>query len=285
MIPAGIVIIPFLLVILIRGIWLALHGENLLIPGSGETFVGLENFTRALSDPTLLKSIVVTLTYVAVGVGVEMVLGVAIALLMHRKFFGKGIVRALILVPMVLTPVVAGLTWRLLMDPTSGMINYFLGQLGLGSDHAFLSNPSTALFAVILVEVWQNTPYVVIIVLAGLESLDPAPFEAGQLDGAHGWTMLRHVTLPMLAPVMSIVLLLRIIDAVKTFALVQTMTEGGPGTSSLAISNYVYRVGFEVFDIGYSTALALLTSVALVVLVFPLARRIMGFGKQDGDKK
>jgi multiple sugar transport system permease protein len=278
--PAAVVLIPFLVVVLGRGLWMATHGERLTIPGSGDDFVGLDNFTRAFHDATLGRSVLITIVYVAIAVAGQLIIGVGVALLMHKNIPGKGIVRALVLIPMVLTPVVAALTWRLLMDPSSGTVNWLLGQVGLGSNHAFLSNPSTALFAVILVEVWQNTPYVVIIVLAGLEALDPAPFEAASLDGAHGWRLLRHITLPMLGPVLAIVVLLRIIDAAKTFALVQTMTGGGPGTSSLAISNYVYRTGFTVFDIGYSTALAFLTSIALVVLIFPVARRLMGLQKK-----
>lgn len=276
--PAAAVLVPFLAVVTLLGLWMATHGERLTQPGSADRWVGLGNFARAFGDATLRQSIVVTVVYVLAAVGAEVLLGVGVALLMHRHLPAKGLVRALILIPMVLTPVVAALTWRLLMDPGSGTINWILGSLGLGSRHAFLSNPATALPAVILVEVWQNTPYVVVIVLAGLESLDPAPFEAASLDGAHGWALLRHMTLPMVRPVVSIAMLLRLIDAAKTFALVQTMTRGGPGTSTLAISNYVYRTGFEVFDIGYSTALAVLTSLALVVLVFPMARRLLGFG-------
>ena len=273
--PAALLLIPFVLIVTIGGLWIAMHGENLLEPGSGEDFVGLGNFAQAITDPTLGTSIGVTVAYVVAAVLCETALGVGVALLMRKHFWGKGIVRSLVLIPMVLTPVVAGLTWRLLMDPTGGTVNYLLGLVGLGSDHAFLADPATALAAVILVDVWQNTPYVVIIVLAGLESLPPEPFEAAQLDGATGWKLFRHVTFPMLGPVLSIVVLLRAIDAVKTFALTQTMTKGGPGTSTLAISNYVYRVGFETFDIGYSSALGLVTSVALVVLIFPFARRLM----------
>ena len=276
LLPAAVVIVPLVLIILIQGVQLVTHSENLLRPGSADIFVGLDNFTRAFSDPNFLGSIRVTLTYVIVGVGFEMVIGVNIALLLNGRMPGKGVIRALILIPMVLTPVVAGLMWRLLLDPTSGFINYVLGVLGLGSDHAFLSDPATALPAIILVEIWQNTPFVIIIVLAGLESLDPAPFEAAQLDGAHGWRLIRHVTLPMLAPVLSIVLLLRLIDSVKTFALVNTMTKGGPGTSTLAISNYVYRLGFETFDIGYATTVGFIVSVAILILLFPAATRLMG---------
>jgi len=273
--PAAALLIPFVLIVTIGGIWIATHGENLLEPGSGDTFVGLDNFKQGLSDPTLRASVGVTVVYVLAAVVAEAALGVAVALLMWKHFWGKGIVRSLVLIPMVLTPVVAGLTWRLLMDPTAGTLNYLLGLVGLGSNHAFLADPSTALAAVIAVDIWQNTPYVVIIVLAGLESLPREPFEAADLDGAQGWKRLRHVTLPLLGPVVSIVVLLRAIDAVKTFALTQTMTKGGPGTSTLAISNYVYRVGFETFEIGYSSTLGLVTSAALVVLIFPFARRLL----------
>lgn len=281
--PGAVILVPFLVVVLFYGVWMSVHGERLTVPGSADNFVGLDNFTRAFVDPTLRRSIWVTVSYVAIAVCGQMAIGVSIALLMHRNFLGKPIVRALILIPMVLVPVVAALTWRLLMDPSNGMINWFLGEIGLGSSHAFLSDPATALFAVVLVDVWQNTPFVVIIVLAGLESLEASPFEAASLDGAHGWRMIRHITLPMLSPVLAIVVLLRVIDAAKTFALIQTMTRGGPGTSTMAISNYVYRTGFEVFDVGYAAALALLTSAALVVVIFPAARRLMGLdGKERG---
>lgn len=275
-VPAAVIIIPLLVIIVVQGFQLVTHDESLLRPGSGDIWVGWDNFVRAFQDPTLLGSIRVTLIYVVAGVAIEMVVGVGIAILLNGRMPGKGVLRALILIPMVLTPVVAGLMWRLLLDPTSGFVNYLLGILGLGSNHAFLSDPATALPAVIMVEIWQNTPFVIIIVLAGLEALDPSPFEAAQLDGAHGWKLLRNITLPMLAPVLSIVLLLRIIDAVKTFALVNTMTKGGPGTSTLAISNYVYRVGFETFDIGYATTVGFLVSVAVLIILFPTATRLMG---------
>ena len=273
--PAALVLAPFVLVVVAGGVWVSLHAENLLKPGSGDAFVGLRNYVDAFGDTTLRDSVRVTVIYVVVAVGVELALGTAIAMLMRRHFPTKGIARVLILIPMILTPVVAGLTWRLLLDPTSGTANYLLGQLGLGSQHAFLADPSTALLAVIMVDVWQNTPYVVIIVLAGLESLPHEPFEAASVDGASGWRLQAHITLPLLRPVLAIVLLLRVIDAVKTFALVETMTKGGPGTSTLAISNYVYRSGFQLFDVGYSTTLGLVTSVALVLLIFPFAKRLM----------
>lgn len=276
MLPAAVVLIPLLVIIIVQGFQLVTHGESLVRSGSGDIWVGLDNFARAFTDETLLGSIRVTLIYVVAGVSVEMALGVSIALLMNGRMPGKGILRALILIPMVLTPVVAGLMWRLLLDPTSGFVNYLLGILGLGDNHAFLSDPTTALPAIIMVEIWQNTPFVIIIVLAALEALDPSPFEAAQLDGAHGWKLIRHVTLPMISPVLFIVLLLRMIDAVKTFALVNTMTKGGPGTSTMAISNYVYRVGFETFDIGYATTVGAIVSIAVLALLFPAATRLMG---------
>lgn len=274
--PAAVVIIPLLVIIIVQGFQLVSHNENLLRPGSADHWVGFGNFITAFSDPTLGASIRVTLTYVVVGVAAEMVIGIGIALLLNGNIPGKSVLRALVLIPMVLTPVIAGLMWRLLLDPTSGFINYLLGVLGLGSQHAFLADPHTALFTVIMVEIWQNTPFVIIIVLAGLEGLDPSPFEAAQLDGAQGWRLLRYITLPMLRPILSIVMLLRIIDSVKTFALIQAMTKGGPGTSTLALSNYVYQIGFETFNIGYATTVGFIVSAAVLVLLFPSAIRLMG---------
>lgn len=274
--PAAAVIIPLLVMLVIQGFQLVTHNENLTRPGSGDIWVGFGNVIRTFTDDTLLGSIRVTVIYGVVGVGLEMIVGVGIALLLAGRIPGKGILRALIFVPMVLTPVVAGLMWRLLFDPTAGFVNYLVGVLGLGNNHAFLSHTATALPTLILVEVWQNTPFVIIIVLAGLESLDPSPREAASLDGTAGWRMLRHITLPMIAPVLAVVMLLRIIDAVKTFALVNTMTQGGPGTSTMTISNYVYQTGFQTFDIGYSTTLGLVLSLAMLILLFPTASKLMG---------
>lgn len=282
--PAAVVIIPLLVILVVQGFQLVTHNENLTRPGSGDIWVGWGNFTRAFTDPNLLGSIRVTVEYVIVGVGLEMVIGVGIALLLNGKIPGKGVLRALILIPMVLTPVVAGLMWRLLLDPTAGFVNYLLGVMGLGNNHAFLSHTATALPAIIMVEIWQNTPYVIIIVLAGLESLDPSPREAASVDGASGWRMLRYITLPMLAPVLAVVVLLRIIDAVKTFALVNTMTQGGPGTSTMTISNYVYQTGFQTFDIGYSTTLGLIVSLAMLILLFPTASKLMGLRIRKGNR-
>ncbi len=282
--PAVAVIVPLLVILAVQGFKLVTHKENLTRPGSGNIWVGWGNFTRAFTDPDLLGSIRVTIEYVIVGVGVEMVIGVGIALLLNGRIPGKGILRAIILIPMVLTPVVAGLMWRLLLDPTSGFINYVLGHIGLGDTHAFLSSTATALPTVILAEIWQNTPFVVVIVLAGLESLDPSPREAAQVDGATALQTLRHITLPTLAPVLSVVFLLRIIDAVKTFALVQTMTQGGPGTSTMTISNYVYQTGFQTFNIGYSTTLGFIVSLAMLILLFPAASRLMGLRIRKGKR-
>jgi multiple sugar transport system permease protein len=271
-----VVTIPLIVILVVQLVQIVTHRENLTVPGSGDIFAGWSNFTRAFSDPNLGNSIWVTVLYCVFGVGFEMIIGVGIALLLNGRIPGKGVVRALVLIPMVLTPVVAALTWRLLLDPTAGTINYLLGVIGLGYEHAFLGSTATALPAVIIVEIWQNTPFVVIIVLAGLESLDTSPLEAAQIDGASGFRLIRHVVLPMIRPVLAIVLLLRLIDSVKTFALINTMTQGGPGTSTMAISNYVYQVGFNTFDIGYATTVGLLVSIAVLVLLFPAASRLMG---------
>jgi multiple sugar transport system permease protein len=274
--PAAVITIPLIVILVIQIIQIVSHRENLTIPGSTDTPAGWSNFTRAFSDPNLLNAIRVTVIYCVLGVGIEMIIGVGIALLLNGRIPGKGVIRALVLIPMVLTPVVAALTWRLLLDPTAGTINYLLGVVGLGYQHAFLGSTVTALPGVIIVEIWQNTPFVVIIVLAGLESLDSSPLEAAQIDGAGGFGLIRHIVLPMLRPVLVIVLLLRLIDAVKTFAIINTMTQGGPGTSTMAISNYVYQIGFNTFDVGYATTVGLIVSVAVLILLFPAASRLMG---------
>lgn len=273
--PALAIIIVASLSITATAIYLVTHTYNLV--GSQGQSIGWDNFNRLIHDPLILGTLQVTAEFVIGAVALELVVGTGIALLLQRAFPGRRLARSLILIPMVVSPIVVGLTWRMLLDPSAGLANYFLGHLGLGGGHAFLANRHTALAAVVIVDFWQWTPFVVIIVLAGLEALALEPFEAARVDGANAFQTLRYVTLPMLRPVLAIAALLRTIDAVKSFPLIYTMTNGGPGTTTMTTNLYAYRSGFVNFNLSYASTVGLAVSVITTIILIPIATRLLGF--------
>lgn len=273
--PALTIIIVASLAITATAIYLVTHTYNLV--GSQGAWIGWDNLDRLIHDPLILGTLQVTVEFVVGAVVLELVVGTGIALLLQNSFPGRRLVRSLILIPMVVSPIVVGLTWRMLLDPSAGLVNYFLGHLGLGGGHAFLANRHTALAAVVIVDCWQWTPFVVIIALAGLEALDQEPFEAARVDGANAFQILRYVTLPMLRPVLAIAALLRTIDAIKSFPLIYTMTNGGPGTTTMTTNLYAYRSGFVDFNLSYASTLGLAISVIATIILIPIATRLLGF--------
>jgi multiple sugar transport system permease protein len=227
-------------------------------------FVGLDNYATVANDPRFWDSLAVQARYTAVGVVVEIILGVGIALLLHRSFLGKSVVRALVLAPMILAPVSVGLMWRLFFNADSGMVNYFTSLVGI-PPIAWLGSSRTALWAVVAADVWQWTPFVVAIALAGLESLPSEPFEAAAIDGADRLQLFRYVTLPMLAPLLVLTATLRAMDSVRTLDLVFIMTFGGPGVSTQTTNFFVYLTGFFYFHLGLASAIGVLLTIIITV--------------------
>nr|WP_244490181.1 sugar ABC transporter permease [Rhizobium sp. Root483D2] len=255
-------------VITIYVLWLTLHNINLMRPG-GEKFVGLSNYARLLFDSRGLNALWRTVLFTTVATGIELALGLVIALLLDKEFHGKKIARAIMLVPIVMTPIVVGLTWRFMFDPSSGMANYLLSLLGLGPVD-WLGNPSVAIFSVMIADVWQWTPFVVLLTMASLESLPGEPQNAARVDGAREWQVLWHITLPALQRALLVVALIRAIDSVKTFDIFYIMTRGGPALSTETLNLYGYISAFTNFDISYSLTIAMVltifTNVALLLL-------------------
>lgn len=231
--------------------------------GNEPQFIGLENYRELLGDERLYNAVWLTIYFTVLAVGVETVLGVGIALLLNREFAGKNLTKALLLLPMVATPVAIGLAWTLFYEPTIGLGNYALTFLGLPPSK-WLGSPTSVIPALALVDIWQWTPMVALIVLAGLASLPSDPFEAAMVDGATVWQTFRFVTLPLLMPTILIAVILRGIDAFKTFDIILTMTAGGPGFASETLNIYAYNLGFGYFHFGMaSSALAVLLAVVL----------------------
>ena len=233
---------------------------------SAPRFIGLGNFREMFSaDPMFWESLRISTVFTVGAVTVEYGFGLALAVALNRKLPGLGLIRTLLIVPMAMTPVVTGIVWRMLYDPTFGMINYLLGQVGI-TGQAWVAQSSTALYALMVVDIWQWTPFMFLVLTAGLQSLPSDPFEAARVDGASRWQTFWQIAFPLLWPVSLLAILLRAIDAWKVFDIVYAVTKGGPGTSTQTLNFYSYTKGFQWFDLGY--AAALIVVVLFVATIF-----------------
>ncbi|MCG8419524.1 MAG: sugar ABC transporter permease [Proteobacteria bacterium] len=241
------------------------------LPDRDGNFVGFDNYRRLMrDDPVFWQSVITTLQFVAVAVAVEFVLGFAVALLLSAHIRRRRVVLTLFLVPMMLAPVAVGLIWKLMLQGDFGMLTHYLRTVGLlGEQTAVFSDPDLALAAVILIDIWQWTPFVTLVMLAGLLSLPREPYEAAIMDGAGRFRIFRDITVPLLRPVIALVLLLRGIDAFKEFDKIYILTGGGPGTATELLSVYTWRVNFRDWDLGYGAVCAFM--VYLVVLILSAA--------------
>jgi len=264
-IPATVYLLSFTVYPLLYAISTSTKSLNLALPWKTQ-MIGLRNYIEAIKDTYLHESIKVSALYVAGAVALEFVIGMGIALLLKRPLKGMSFFRVALLVPMIVPPVVVGLTWRLMYHPELGLINTFLAKIGL-STPAWLSEPSTALFSVMLVDVWEWTPFIFMVLLAGLTGLPKEVFEAAKIDGASSWQIFVRVTLPLLEPLILIVLIFRTLDVIKTFDTIFILTGGGPGLSTEVLSLYIYRIGFRFFRMGYASTLSLLLLVISIIII------------------
>jgi len=237
-------------------------------------FVGLHNYVALFADVRLGQALGRTVLFTVLSVGLQMVLGVAMALVMNRYFFGRGLVRTLSLLPIVATPVAISLVFVIMMNPTNGVLNYGLKGLGL-PPLAWIYGQDSVLPSLVLVDTWQWTPFVMLIALAGLATLPAEPFESSRIDGASPWQTFWKITLPMLMPTLFVALLFRLIDTLKLFDTIYAMTQGGPGTASETVNLYLFTVGFTYFRMGYasSVVIALLALILGAALLLIKARR------------
>jgi multiple sugar transport system permease protein len=236
-----------------------------------KTFIGLGNYQAILSSPDFWNSAGRTFWYLGICVSVEFVLGILIAFLLDTQFIGRSLVRALILLPMVMAPVVAGLIWRFIFHDEWGLANDLIGLFGFSSK-AWLVNPPLAFFAVILADVWQWTPFIVLITLAGLQAVPRELTEAARVDGATWIQIQRFVTLPTIRSVLLIGLLIRVIDAFRSVDQIFVMTYGGPGVTTSVLGFYTYIKGFKFFDMGYTAALGII----MLFIISTLGQFIIG---------
>jgi multiple sugar transport system permease protein len=242
------------------------------------SFVGLRNYISMFSNPSFWNAMGNTLMFAVIALVVELTLGFLIALLLSRQVKGVGIMRALLLLPLMLPPVVSGMMWKTMLAPSSGPVNAIFG---LGT-FAWLSVPWAARAAVLFIEIWSSTPFVALVLLSGLQSLPKEPFEAAEVDGARFWFVLWNLMLPMLQPFIIIVLLFRVVDVIKLFDIIFATTVGGPMNVTTTIPIMVYKEVFQFYNLGSAIAKVLMLWLINYVICFWLASKWRKSGAQIG---
>lgn len=264
--PLALILSAVMLYPLVFSGWLSFQDYR-LTRLSDVHFVGTENFRFVATDPAFLNAMGNTLTFVFGAVTLELMIGLGLAVLLQRLRMFRNFARSVLLAPMFITPIAVGLMFRFMLNSQLGVISYNLERIGISIDWF---GPNLALFSIILIDVWQWTPFMLLMFLAGLESLPKAPFEAARVDGAGAWLTLRYVTLPMLRPVLVVALIIRALDAFKVFEYVFAITRGGPGDATETIMYFIYKTGFRFFRMGEAAAAAILLILVTMILVIAL---------------
>jgi len=273
-IPALVVVVAVIVFPWVFTIWMSLNEWKV---GAPTTFVGFANYIRLPNDPRFVESVEHTLVYTTLSVLLPLLFGTFAAVVFHANFRGRGVLRAIFIMPMMATPVAIALVWTMMFHPQLGVLNYLLSLVGL-PPQLWVFHPATVIPSLVLVETWQWTPLVMLIVLGGIAAIPTEPYESAQIDGASHWQMFRYITLPLVTPFLFIAAMIRMIDAVKSFDIIFAITQGGPGSASETINLYLYSVAFIYYDLGYGSAIAVmlfLLIVALAALLLHLRQRAL----------
>jgi multiple sugar transport system permease protein len=261
-VPAGAVVAAVILFPWAFTLFMSAHDWHI---GGGISFNGLANYARMLTDERFGMAVLRTLYFTALSVLLPMVLGIAAAVTFHREFPGRGLARTLFILPMMATPVAVALVWTMMFHPQLGVLNYLLTSVGLPPSE-WVYAAGTVIPTLVLVETWQWTPLVMLIVLGGLASLPVDPYEAADLDGASAWQAFRHITLPLVWPFILSAAVIRGIDALKAFDTIFVISNGGPGTASETLNLLLYLQAFSFYDMGYASAIVVVF-FALILLI------------------
>ncbi|MDJ0728119.1 MAG: sugar ABC transporter permease [Prochloraceae cyanobacterium] len=266
-IPAILILGSVFIYPIARAFWLSLFTENLgtqLEP----VFSGLTNYSRLLGDGRFWQTLQNTTVFTVASVSLELLLGMAIALILNQSFRGRGIVRTIAIIPWALPTAVMGLAWAWIFNDQYGVVNDILQRLGaIDTGINWLGDPNLAMLALVIADVWKTTPFISIILLAGLQSISRDLYEAHSLDGANAWQSFWQITLPLLMPQILIALLFRFAQAFGIFDLVQVMTGGGPAGATETVSIYIYATVMRYLDFGYGAALIVVTFLLLIFVV------------------
>jgi ABC-type sugar transport system permease subunit len=266
--PAVILLLAITAYPIVANVWNSLHFDNLSYAGLPHKFVGADNYTKMFTSAQWLAALERTLAFTVVTIVVDIVAALGLAVMLNRKFVGRGVVRASILVPWAVPTVVSALLWKTMFDPRAGFVDYFLGGLHPAwSSLTWLNASAWRSWVVIFIaDSWKNIPFVAIILLAGLQVIPTEVYEAARIDGATGWAAFRRVTLPLLRPALVVALIFRTLQALLVFDVIFIMTGGGPGTSTETLSFFNFYTFIDSTDFGYGGAISVvLVALALVV--------------------
>ena len=255
---------------LLYSLWLGFTSYQ-LVSGGVADFVGLDNYVRILSDGDYWTSLSATATYVFLSVTFELIIGLTLALALQSQKWFKNFTRSFLLAPMFITPIAVGLMFRFFLNDQLGAIPYYLDQVGLSYD---FFGSGRALISLAFIDVWQWTPFMVLLLLAGLESIPKQPIEAARVDGANRFYIFRRVTLPMLSPILIVAVLLRGLDALKVFEYVYATTRGGPGIETKTIQYLTYQTGISYYRLAEASAMAFILLVIVLGVIILLFRRL-----------
>jgi len=261
--PALIVLIGILYPFF-TAVYYSFTGYALNRPGSDSIFVGLRNYERMFTDPDFLNGTYITFAYALVSTGVELSLGLVVAMLLNRETRLAKILQTTLIFPMMIAPVIGTLVWKMMMQPSVGILNPMMATIGL-PPLQWAAVPETALFSVALVDVWMFTPFAALILVAGLRSFPQEPFEAARVDGASFWFTFRNLTLPMLTPYLIIVIVFRFMDSLKMFDIIFAMTEGGPGNTLMTYQLTAYRTSIQFQKLAQGLPYALVLYVVIYI--------------------
>lgn len=261
LLPAALIVAAITVYPIVYVFWLSLHKRFLITDIS--RFVGLENFSRLWGDDRFWNALFNTVYFTGVSVAVELILGLAIAVLLHRVFVGKGLSRAIVLIPWAIPTVVAAKMWEWMYNADFGIFNY-----SLGVSINWLGSPAWAMHAAILLDVWKTTPFVALLLIAGLHTIPAELHSAAKADGASAWLIFRRITLPLLRPLILVVLIFRTIDAFRVFDTIYVLTGGGPANSTETLSIYAYKIFFQTLQFGYGSTIAVIVFLLVGLITF-----------------
>jgi multiple sugar transport system permease protein len=277
--PAVILLLLITIFPLLYTLWLSVQQWELTI-NAPPTFVGLQNFVNAFtSDGRFWNAMKNTAFLVVVGVGLQVVIGMALALVLNQVGRARTLLVSLLLIPVMIAPVIAGFQFRVILNDRYGPVNFFIETLSGGLLHgrAWTADPSVALFSIMMTDVWQWTPFMLLIILAGLQSIPVELYEAAEVDGASGWSRFWSITLPLLMPIIIIGILVRFMDTFKLFDIIYQLTGGGPGSTTETVAFYTYLQGFKFFSLGYTAAIAFIQLVVITIV----AQVFLGYQKRQ----
>ena len=268
--PAVAFVVVMMLFPVLYTLFLSFTNWN-LTSGMPLNIVWLKSYFRVFNEPRFISAVGRTFSFTLLAVAVETALGLALALLLNREFWGKSAMKLILLLPLVATPVAIGIVWNLFFDPTIGFMNYMLSLLDLPMSE-WVSNTETVIPSLALVDIWQWTPMVTLIILAGLAGLSQEPYESAKVDGANAFQTFSQITLPMIAPTLLTAMILRSIDALKTFDIIYAMTGGGPGYASETLNIMAFKYSFEYFRMGQSSVILIFLFLLVLLLSIAIMR-------------